>query len=234
MPRTRAERLRGSPDPFAFGKGGFLGAGKPGGFDAPRPRGDRVGKDSGFSALFGERLGEAFDPEFGSAVGALPRKAHDGRPRAGQQDGAAASRPEFGHEFPNEQERGSKVYGHHLVPVRVRRLLDRPHVKHRGAVHERGEVSPRDLSRACRRLERAFPVGEVADQRVGGTRPPVCRGLHCGLELIPRAVEQDALGSFRGESPRCRGAESTRGSGDEDPMPQELFAHQPGSTPRRR
>ena len=68
------ERLRRSPGPFALGKGSFLGAGKSGGFDAPRPRGDRVGEESGFHTLFGERSGEALDPELGGAVGALPGK----------------------------------------------------------------------------------------------------------------------------------------------------------------
>ena len=155
-------------------------------------------------------------------------------PRAGQQDGAAASRPEFGHEFPNQQERGSQVHGQHLVPLRVRRLLYGSQVKHRGAVDERGEVPPGDLFGAGRRVERALPVSEVADQRVEGARSPARRRFDGRLELVPRAVEQDALRARFGEPQGCRGAESTRGSGDEDPMPQELFAHQPGSTPRRR
>ena len=108
-------------------------------------------------------------------------------------------------------------------------------VKHRGAVDERGEVPPGDLFGAGRRVERAFPVREVADQRVEGTGPAVCRCLDRRLELFPRAVQQNALRAPSSASPQGgRGAESTRGSGDEDPMPQELFAHQPGSTPRRR
>ena len=106
-------------------------------------------------------------------------------------------------------------------------------MKHRGAVHERGEVPPGDLSGAFRRPERAFSVTEVADQCVKGTGPAVRRHLDGRPELVPGAVQQDALRALFGEPQRGRGAESTRGSGQEDPMPPEFLVHQAGSTPRR-
>ena len=185
-------------------------------------------------AFLGERLREALDPELGGAIDALAGETHDGGLRAGQQDRTAAPRPEFGQEFPDEQERGPQVHGQHLVPLGVRRLLDAPDVEHRGAVDEQREISPRNLPGAGGRGEGRLPAGEIADQGMEGAGPAPRRGLDRCPEFVSGAVEQDALGALLGEAPGRRGAESARRPGHQDAAPPESFAHQPGSTPRSR
>ena len=88
---------------------------------------------------------------------------------------------------------------------------------------EGGEVPGGDLLREGRRRETALPLAQIADPRERRRRRlPVFLG---------QPVEQDALGPFRGQRARRRGAESPRRAGDHDP-PSPERAHQAGSTPR--